>query len=225
MTRAFIAVVVFASLPVSSAGAQDARGYVGGAGMLSIQGSHRQGTAPSLPTTGAEGEAVGATVEAGAFLTRRVALGVEFSFPQRFASMQETDYSRVIQQQSRHRDVAISGIVRWTVGSDRRVRLGIVGGGGAVQESTRQRRRDQSGALPTFPPVFGPYSDEFSFTRWTVGVLAGADVEIAITPHVAVVPQMRAHVVRRSSDPSQPGWALGLNSVVMRPAINVRALF
>jgi hypothetical protein len=56
-------------------------------------------------------------------------------------------------------------------------------------------------------------------------VLVGADVEIAITSHVALVPQMRAHFVRRSSDPSQLGWALGLSSVVLRPAIGVRAAF
>jgi hypothetical protein len=193
--------------------------------MLSTQGSHRQGSSPSLPTTGAGGTAIGVTVEAGAFLTPRVALGIEVSLPRRFTSTQETDYVRVFQQESRHRDISISGLFRGVAGSARRVRLGIVGGGGFVQQSTRQRRRDQEGPLPTFPPMFGPYSDEYSFTRWTVAVLVGADVEIAITSHVALVPQMRAHFVRRSSDPSQLGWALGLSSVVLRPAIGVRAAF
>ena len=103
--------------------------------------------------------------------------------------------------------------------------LGIVGGGGFVQESTRQRRRDQAGPLPTFPPVFGPYSQEYSFTRWTAAALVGADVEIAISPRVAIVPQMRVHFIRRSDDPSQPGWALGLSSIVLCPAIGVRAVF
>jgi hypothetical protein len=225
VARRFAAAAVMAFLGVGTAGAQDAGAYVGGAGMLSTQDSHRQGSAPSLPKTGAGGTAMGVTVEAGAFLTRRFALGIEVSFPDRFMSMQEIDYTRVFQYESRHRDLAISGIFRATAGSARRVRLGIVGGGGVVQESTWQRRREQAGPLPTFPPVFGPYSEEYSFARWTVAALAGADVEIAITPHVALVPQMRVHFVRRSEDPSQPGWALGLSSVVLRPAIGVRAAF
>lgn len=226
VTNTLTALVTVAALGTPwTAGAQDSRAYLGVAGMLGVQGSHRQGSGPSLPTTGAGGAAIGLTVEAGGLLTPRVALGVEISLPRRFTSTQETDYVRVFQQESRHRDVAISGLVRGTVGAARRVRVGVVGGGGVVQESTRQRRRDQEGPLPTFPPVFGPFSEEYSFARWTVAALAGADVEIAVTPHVAVVPHMRAHFVRRSGDPSQPGWALGLSSVLLRPAVGVRATF
>lgn len=226
VTRTVAAVALVAALGGPAiAGAQDARGYVGGAGMVSVQGSHRQGTGPSLPTTGAGGTAMGGTVEAGGFLSPRVALGIEVSVPRRFTSTQETDYLRVFQQESRHRDAAISGVLRAIIGSASRVRVAVVGGAGFVQESTRQRRRDQVGLLPTYPPVFGPYSEDYVFTRWTAAALAGADVEIAIGRHVALVPQMRVHVVRRTSDPSQPGWALGLSSVIVRPAIGVRALF
>jgi hypothetical protein len=220
------AVLVVAALGIPRASsAQDARVYVGAAGMLSTQGSHRQGTAPSLPTTGADGTVIGATVEGGGFLTSRIALGIEVSLPRRFTALQETDYSRVFQQESRHRDLALSGLLRETVVSAGRVRVGVVEGGGLIQESTQQRRRDQAGPLPTFPPVFGPFSDEYSFTRWTVAALAGADVEISIAPHVAVVPQVRVHFIKRSSDPTEQGWALGLSSVVLRPTIGVRAAF
>jgi len=224
LARSLAAVVVVGALGIPSADAQDGGVYVGGAGMLSTQGSHRQGTAPSLPKTGAGGTAIGATVEAGGLLTRRIALGVELSFPDRFTAVQQTDHARVFQHESRHRDMIISGLVRAIAGS-RRVRLGIVGGGGVVQENTRQRRRDQVGPFPTFPPVFGPYSDEYSFSRWTLAALAGADVEIMIARHVAIVPQMRVHFVRRSDDTTVPSWALGLDSVVLRPAIGVRAMF
>jgi hypothetical protein len=164
-------------------------------------------------------------LEAGAFLTPRTALGVEVSLPRRFTSIQETDYSRVFQQKSRHRDVALSGVVRTVLGSSSRLRVGLVAGGGVVSESTRQQRRDQQGPLPTYPPVFDPDSDEYSFTRWTVGAVAGADVEMAIGPRVALVPQVRAHFIRRSNDPSQPGWALGLGALVLRPALSVRTTF
>ena len=217
-------IVAMLGIP-KAAGAQDIRAYIGGAAMVSAQGSHRQGSAPSLPTTGAGGTAAGVTVEAGTFLTRHAALGIEVSLPHRFTSVQEVDYLRVFQLESRHRDMTVSGLVRGMAGSAGGVRLGFVGGGGFVQESTRQRRRDQEGSLAIYPPAFGPYSTEYSFSRWTIAALAGVDVEIAITPRVAVVPQMRAHFVRRSSDPSQPGWALGLSSLIVRPGIGVRATF
>ena len=60
VTSALPAVVVVAALGIPGiAGAQEPRVYVGGAGMLSVQGSHRQGSGPSLPTTGAGGTAIG----------------------------------------------------------------------------------------------------------------------------------------------------------------------
>jgi hypothetical protein len=220
-----LALATVAIFGISTAGAQTERTYVGATGMLSAQGSHRQGTAPSLPTTGAEGTAIGVTAEAGALLTPRLALGIEVSLPRRFRSVQEIDHLRVFQYESRHRDTAISGVFRVIAVSGHGMELGIVGGGGYVQESTRQRRRDQAGPLPTFPPVFGPYSQQYSSTRWTAAALVGADVEITISPRVAIVPQMRVHFIRRGDDPSQPGWALGLSSIVLRPAIGVRAVF
>jgi hypothetical protein len=225
VTTALTAFVVVSACGPATAAAQDGGVYVGAAGMATFQDGHRQGSSPSLPTTGAGGSAIGVTVEAGGLLTPRVALGVEMSLPGRFTSTQQTDYLRVFQQESRHRDAAISGVVRGIVGSAGRARLAVVGGGGLVQESTLQRRRDQLGPLPTFPPVFGPYSEEYSFSRWTVAVVAGADVEIAVTRHVAVVPQVRAHFVRRTDNPSEQGWALGLSSVVLRPAVGIRATF
>ena len=223
--RSLLAAVAVALGIPGAAGAQDAHMYVGGAGLLTLQGSHRQGSGPSLPTTGADGTAIGGTMEVGALVTPHMALGIEVSVPRRFTSIQETDYLRVFQQESRHRDVAVSGVARVIAGLAGPVRLGFVGGGGFVRESTQQRRRDQVGPLPTYPPVFGSYSEEYDFARWTVDALAGVDVEFAMTPHIAVVPQLRAHFVRRSSDPSQPGWALGLNSIVLRPAIGIRAAF
>jgi len=220
---AAIAIVFLAHL--TPALAQDSRAYAGAAGFVSIQGSHRQGSAPSLPTTGAGGTAMGVGFEAGVLLAPRIALGAEVSLPGRFTSIQETDYSRVFEQKSRHRDVALSGVVRTVLAASPRLRVGLVAGGGVVSETTRQQRRDQQGLLPTYPPVFGPYSDEYSFARWTVGALVGADVEMAIAPHLALVPQMRAHFIRRSNDPSEQGWALGLDALVLRPALSVRTTF
>jgi hypothetical protein len=205
--------------------AQESSVYIGGSAMLSTQGSHRQGSAPSLPTTGAGGDAIGGVVEAGGLLTSRIGLGIEISVPSRFTALQETDYSRVFQQESRHRDLALSAVAREIVFSTQRVRLGLVEGIGFVQESTLQRRRDQATPLPTFPPTFGPYSDEYAFTRWTRAAVVGGDIETPVTPHLAIVPAVRLHFIKRSSDPGEPGWALGLSSIVVRAELGLRATF
>lgn len=224
-TSIFRALAIVLVCQAAPAMAQDALAYAGASGFVSIQGSHVQGSAPSLPTTGAGGTTAGVGLEAGRFLTPRIAIGVEVGVPRRFTAIQETDYSRVFQQKSRHRDVTLSGVVRTVLGSSSRLRVDLVAGGSVVKESTLQQRRDQQGPLPTYPPVFGPYSDEYSFARWTLGVLAGADVEMSIAPHVALVPQIRAHFIRRSSDPSEQEWALGLNTLVLRSALSVRTTF
>jgi len=216
--------IILLSPPAPSI-AQDSRAYAGASGLVSIQGSHVQGSAPSLPTTGAGGTTVGVGLEAGAFLTPRIALGMEVSLPRHFTSIQETDYSRVFQQKSRHRDVVLSAVVRAVLGASSRLRVDLIAGSSVISESTQQQRRDQQSPLPSYPPVFGPYSDEYSFARWTLGGLVGADVEMAIGPHVALVPQIRAHFIQRSSDPSEQGWALGLNTLVLRPALLVRTTF
>jgi len=218
-----LAIMVLGIPGISSA--QDCSVYIGASAMLSTQSSHRQGSAPSLPTGGAGGTAIGVAVEGGGLLNSRIGLGIEFSLPSRFTALQETDYIRVFQQESRHRDMALSGVVREIVVSKRRARLSIVEGIGFVQESTLQRRRDQAGVLPAFPPTFGPYTDEYSFTRWTGAAVAGGDLEILVTPHTAIVPAVRVYFIRRSSDPGEPGWALGLSSIGMRAAVGVRATF
>jgi len=218
-----LALTVLGVSGISSA--QDRRAYIGASAMLSTQTSHRQGSAPSLPTGGAGGTAIGVAMEGGGLLTPRIGVGIEMSLPTRFTALQETDYIRVFQQESRHRDLALSGVVREIVVSTRRARLGIVEGIGFAHESTLQRRRDQTGLLPAFPPTFGPYSDKYSFTRWTGAAVAGVDFEILVTPHTAIVPAVRVHFIKRSSDPAEPGWALGLSSIGMRAAIGVRATF
>jgi hypothetical protein len=220
-----LALVLAAAISATGAEAQEARGYAGGAGLVSIQDAHRPGSSPSMPRTGASGTAIGLLAEAGGSLTPHVALGAELSLPARYTSLQETDYFRVFQHESRHRDMAISGVVRVVVNPTAPVRLGIVGGGGFVQESTHQRRRDQVGSIPTTPTVFGPWSEETSFTRWTFAAVAGADAEFALTSRLSLVPALRIHFVPRSDDTSELGFYLGLSSIVWRPSVGVRATF
>ena len=201
------------------------RPYVGVAFHVSTQDSHRRGTAPSLPTTGAGGTAIGMVLEGGMLITDRLALGAELSVPQRFTALQQTNHLRVFQHESRHRDLALSAVMRGRLGSNRSVGLWVIGGGGVVHESTRQRRRDQATPIPTSPPVFGPYSSEYSFTRWTPAAVAGADVEVAVTRGLVMAPEFRVHLIRRRAADGSMSWLLGLEEIVFRSGVALRFVF
>ena len=80
-----LAIMVLGVPGISSA--QDRRVYIGASAMLSTQSSHRQGSAPSLPTGGAGGTAIGIAIEGGGLLTSRIGLGIEISLPSRKAGI------------------------------------------------------------------------------------------------------------------------------------------
>jgi len=65
----------------------------------------------------------------------------------------------------------------------------------------------------------------FGLQSWAPGIVGGADLAVAVAKHVSVVPQVRLTWVRRSDDPSQPMWLLGLDSFVWRGAVGLRASF
>jgi hypothetical protein len=132
-------------------------------------------------------------------------------------------YSQVA---NRYRDTTLSGVVRIRTARLGAVRVAAVGAGGLVQESSIQRRRDAMGLFPfTTPVVFGPYGEEMPTTRWTYGISFGGEVEIALSSHTALVPGMRIQWVRRSEDPGELMWFLGLDAIVYRPSVGFRAYF
>ncbi len=207
------------------AAAQDLHGYADGSFFVSTQGSHTQGTAPDLPRSGVGGTTWGGAVGVGAFAGPRFSLGAELTLPARIEAIQETDYLLTFQNRNRYRDLTIAFVARLYTPAGHRVRAAAVGGFAIVQESVRQSTAYAQGAFPFTNKTFGPFGAETEYTRWAPGVTGGADVEISIGRHAAVVPQFRATWVSRSDDPSQPMWFLGLDSLVFRGAIGVRARF
>jgi Outer membrane protein beta-barrel domain len=221
-----VALIAIALLvAASTAAAQDWRGYAGGGLTITVQGAERVGTSPDLPTSGASGTAVGVAAEAGVFVADRVAIGGELNWPARYTAVQETDYLRPFQYESRHRDLTIDGLVRFNPWTRQTLRLALVGGWGAVQETTKQRRRDSTSPLPTSPPVFGPWVVLPDLSRWTTEAIFGAELEIRPRPGLSIVPGLRFRVVDRNDAAGSLGWALGLDSFVVRPGIGVRVAF
>src|SRR5438094_2717422 len=103
----FTLLILFTLLMLLTVGAavaraQDTRGHIGGAGVLSIQGpSHRPGLSPSLPRSGVDGSSFGGVGEIGWLIAPAVCVGVEVSVPARFTSVQETNYFRSFRMENR----------------------------------------------------------------------------------------------------------------------------
>ncbi len=226
--------LVLLTLGAAVARAQDARGYVGGAGVFStIQNSHPPGTSPSLPNAGVEGSAFGAAVESGWFIAPVASISAEASLPARFTSVQATNYFTSYRVENRYRDFIVSPLLRVHTRRSRPVRFEAAAGPSLIQESSIQRRADEIGRrLDLNPPTFGPYGAEKEITHWRFGVTMGAGLAIAVSSRVSVLPEMRVHWIRRSAstynsatDSFDDLWYLGLSPWVYRPAIGVRALF
>ena len=100
--------------------------------------------------------------------------------------------------------------------------MNVVGGGGLVRESSR----DRISLLNMQSDTYGPFSEETESTRLTIGVAGGADLATQILPHVSVVPHFRLLVIDRG-EPSNGGFSgnLGLPTVVYRAGVGIRATF
>jgi hypothetical protein len=192
--------------------AQETRGYVGGAGLFSIQSPHRQVTSPSFPTTGVGGSSFGAVVEVGRFMTPVMSISAEVSLPARFMSVQETDYSLSFLTESRYRDLIVSVLVHASTPAVGRLRLEAAAGPSCVQESSIEREAERIGPIFTSPKRFGAYGPESENTREVFGVTMGAGLVIAVSSRVRIVPEMRVHWIPRAT--SNAFGHLGLSSWV-----------
>jgi hypothetical protein len=126
--------------------------------------------------------------------------------------------------ENQHRDLVFSGLFHFHSPSAGRLRAEIVGGPSVVREDTLQRTAFQIGPAVPITRTFGPYRPETSFTRWTIGLTGGIDLSAQIRKHLSIVPQFRMHWIQRA-DRTKENGTLGLSSLVVRPAIGVRASF
>jgi len=221
-------VTAFALVAASGpAGAQDAGSfYAGGAFMLSWQDAGTPASFPSHEKPGVGGSAVGITGTVGVMLSPRASIALEISYPARFASVQELRYSFSQQIENRHRDLVVSALFHLHRAHARTIRPELVVGGSYVREDTLRRTADQIG--PAFPPtgVYGPYGRESPISRDALGVTGGADLGVRVSAHVSVVPQVRLHwIARTSPDGGSFSAHLSLGSLLVRPAVGLRATF
>jgi hypothetical protein len=194
--------------------------------MFSTQGAATPRDVPDTLKPGVGGQAVGAVGSVGAFLSPRVSLAFEISWPQRFDAVQELHYFFSARYDNRHRDEILSGLVHFHVSPIRSLRPELVAGLSVVHEDTLQRTAYQVGS--DFPPtgVYGPYGPETSFARDALGVTVGANLGIRVGAHLSVVPQMRVHwISREDAGTGSFNSSLSLSPFVFRPALGLRATF
>ena len=230
MTRMTPAVIVVGLLNcVANATAQEARTYVGG-GFIVVPwgGAHsvNAGTPSTTYTnTGPEAVNVGFLAEAGWFVNRTLAVGLEVGFPfQRNPVTQEYGYFNPFRRIGRYREITVFGVARARTPPVGRVRLAAVGGGGLVLGDLLKRA-----ALGSFsrPGVFEPFGEEERKTLSGLAATFGGDLEAEVTSHIQIVPQFRLSVVDRGSliGRNSEMAALGFNRLVYRSAVAVRAIF
>jgi hypothetical protein len=104
------------------------------------------------------------------------------------------------------------------------IRAGLVGGFELVLQDSLER-----GAAGHVGPggaiTFDPLGDERPIKGWTTGAVLGGDVMVAITERLAIVPEVRVHLILREG---VLGASVGRNNVagvVFRAGAGLRATF
>jgi hypothetical protein len=209
-------------------GAQDLRPYAGGAVEVSTWGVHSWSGSPSLTYNNTSEDTKVAVIagEVGLFVGRNVAFGAEINIP--FGRSTVTSghgsfnpYTRL----SRYRERSVFGVFHGYLPTDRRVRVGVLGGAGIVFASYLDRfsycNFDSSIACT-------PFSPEQESTRTAFGATLGGDVVIQTARRVSLVSQFRLVWIDRGPDPSSAQGqdfsfvTLGLDRVAYRAGIGLR---
>jgi hypothetical protein len=174
--------------------------------------------------SGTGGTVPGLSVEAGVALGKVLSVGGELTVPSRHESTQVSGYLfGPFQRKSRYRDLTIGAIARLQGPSSGVVRAALIGGFELVGQSSLQRQAE--GRLgPDGTIIYESFGQEQNVQGWTTGAVVGGDVIVAASPHLAVVPQVRLHVIARD-DVTQPLGTLGLTTRVWRVGVGMRATF
>jgi hypothetical protein len=211
--------------------AQDLRPYAGAAIDISPLGIHSWSGSPSLTYTNATDDTVvvGIRSEGGVFLGSNTAIGVEINIPFRRNDITQVHgYFNPYNRLSRYQEWTLFGLFHGYLVTGRRVRAGIMAGGGFVFASSL----DQISSCNFDVRIpCSPFSPEQEATRSSLGATIGSDLVIQATRHLGVVPEFRVVWTGRGGEPASSSHdnldfvTLGLNRLTYRAAIGLRATF
>ena len=170
---------------------------------------------------GVSGDSFGFVVAAFVPRSSRLDLGVEVSDSARFGSPQRTGGTSphaLIDNQ--HRDLIISLLLNLHSPREAQpISFEAIGGVSLLSDSTLQRT-----AYPD-QPGYGAFGPETDVTQLTFGLVSGANIDLRLTRHISVVPQVRFHWIWRNmngGNVTDPFFLLGQSSFVFRPAVALR---
>jgi hypothetical protein len=187
-----------------------ARGYVtAGALLVRQHGEVRIGGGPFTPKEGPSGVASGLVGGAGVFLTPRLSVGGELALPRYVSHDQRTGTLEVT---TRHRDLMAGAALRVHVRRGAAWEPALLIGGSLARADTRRSLSRLA------PRRVGPFEDERTQTSaaWTLG----ADVRVALSSKVGLLPGVRFDRIRRSPDDDFAGF-LGLGGWVVRSHVQL----
>jgi len=166
---------------------------------------------PSIPRPGVGGTAFGIVAAASVGFGPVVDGAVELSLPARFESIQTAGY-QATQFVNAHRDTIVSALVRFHPKRTPNRRLAVDGVVGAswIWEDTN---------------VQLPAGRTTHVARGTEGLSGGVNIDVPVAPRISIVPEFRLHFVPRETSVITPSGQLGLDFIVWRAAVAVRAFF
>lgn len=212
--------------------AQDTHPYASGAIEMATWGVHSWlDGSPSLTfiNSSDDGTVLGVVGEAGVFFGRNVGVGAEIDVPLARAGVtNEHGYFNPYRRLSQYQEWRVFGVVHGYVPAGRRVRAGILGGGGIVFPSTVDQKSTCNFDFNIPCTAFVPDQE---MTHLLFGAIIGGEVAIQATDHLSIVPQFRAVWVARGDSSSltvaaeQPLASLGIDRVSYHAGIGLRVTF
>lgn len=183
------------SLLTTSVQAQESRAersaYITGSFVMTATGAPEPLGGPFNPTEGPSGVSPGGSVGIGVNVLRRLAIEGEFQFPRLVE--RDSVSLRGTPARASHRDITAMALVRTRFRPDARVQPGATVGLGFVRAYSRERFTVQW--RPEEPPI--TVEPDWLENEW--GFTAGSYVNVALTPALLLIPEVRLFGVERSS--------------------------
>ena len=171
----------------TSAVSAQGKPFVEGGGLFDVDPTQRS------QTTTTSGLAIGA----GVFLTPRVSVRLEFDLPDWHASDyagrgRVANHIEAYSQREESRSPSVSVLFGYHIRPVSRLDIALLAGGTNAQRATRSRGFTERYTLDGALIEHHDYDRTYDSYDWPA-VSFGADAAIALTKHLAVVPQLRLH--------------------------------
>ena len=168
--------------------------FAGGSlGMTVSRAGEPDGQNPSVRSPGIEGSALQGLLTIGAFATPHLGFSAELGIPASF-DVQQTWGRDATTWDNEHRDMTLAGLVLLRGGTARAQIIGAVGAGSVWSRTTTVARFRRFGQRTTDPP-FAMFTEPRRVTD--LGVVAGAELSVALSSRVSLGPQFRMVFAQR----------------------------